>query len=399
MRSVAPMLDESFGLRGAVAFSTPLDAGFADLLRGVVGAHVAFYAGARRSASTFLTADGTRLPGFLLPPGLERTLADGRTRFGQATVEGRGYEVAVALLQSIEGSRIGLIAVAVDRQPLVEAQRHALRSLLRGSAAACLFALALGIAFSRALTRPIARLQESASAIARGNLDEPMPRTGRDEIGALASSFAAMAESLRVEKAKETRRKEDLEREIALATAELQVQKQRAEELAVTDGLTGLANRRRFDDQIANEIDRSGRSLLPVSLLMIDVDHFKHYNDAHGHPAGDAVLRGLAEILRGGRRRTDVVARYGGEEFAILLPDVGKEVAEKLAEQVRARTEEAGVVTISVGVATCPADGAEPGALVSAADEALYQAKRSGRNRVARYTPSGGPPRTGGETT
>jgi diguanylate cyclase (GGDEF)-like protein len=125
---------------------------------------------------------------------------------------------------------------------------------------------------------------------------------------------------------------------------------------------------------------------------MIDVDHFKGYNDRHGHLAGDNALRGVSKILQHGRRANDVVARYGGEEFAIILLDVGKSAAREVAERICAQvaefpfefgsTQPAGKLTISLGVASFPDDGAEPALVLAAADRALFAAKNAGRNRV-----------------
>ena len=166
----------------------------------------------------------------------------------------------------------------------------------------------------------------------------------------------------------------------------------RLAELAITDGLTGLYNHRHFRERLSLEMERSNRTGLPLSVLMIDVDHFKGYNDRHGHLAGDNALRGVSKILQHGRRANDVVARYGGEEFAIILLDVGKAAAKEVAERICAQvaefpfefgsTQPAGKLTISLGVASFPDDGAEPALVLAAADRALFAAKNAGRNRV-----------------
>lgn len=165
--------------------------------------------------------------------------------------------------------------------------------------------------------------------------------------------------------------------------------------LATTDGLTGLANRRAFDEMLRMEWRRSGRSELPLSFLLVDIDHFKPYNDLYGHTKGDACLRRVAQALGHSLRRAgDVAARYGGEEFAILLPDTSAEDALRVAELLRSRvaslsephagSSAAAHVTVSVGAATVIASRTgDPQTLVSAADAALYDAKEAGRNRVA----------------
>lgn len=154
-----------------------------------------------------------------------------------------------------------------------------------------------------------------------------------------------------------------------------------------TDTLTGLKNRRAFIERFETEIRRVQRHDEPLSLLMLDVDHFKGYNDTFGHPAGDQVLRQLATLLLEGVRSTDLVARYGGEEFVILLPDTNLEGARLLAERCRYRVELADWperrVTVSIGVATLGVGTAAGNELLEAADRALYDAKRAGRNRVS----------------
>ncbi|WP_156386522.1 sensor domain-containing diguanylate cyclase [Aureimonas sp. Leaf454] len=171
----------------------------------------------------------------------------------------------------------------------------------------------------------------------------------------------------------------------------------RLNELANSDGMTGLANRRRFDDSLEREISRAARSGAPISLLLADVDHFKTFNDTYGHPAGDACLRSVADILaRTVRRPGDVAARYGGEEFAAILPETDTAGAFALAQSFRSAVAAAslehvrsgfGVVTISVGVVTLVPDPGvtTPSDMIRSADSALYRAKGSGRNRVVRF--------------
>jgi diguanylate cyclase (GGDEF)-like protein len=165
-----------------------------------------------------------------------------------------------------------------------------------------------------------------------------------------------------------------------------------AHERAVTDGLTGLSDHRHFYEQLELEMVRAERYDLPLSLLLLDIDHFKLYNDREGHRAGDQVLRRLGGILRAVARETDVVARYGGEEFAIILPHTGAEDALAFAERVHGEVESelfprgelqpSGHVSVSVGVASWPDHARTVEGLVESADQALYRAKREGRDRV-----------------
>ncbi len=167
---------------------------------------------------------------------------------------------------------------------------------------------------------------------------------------------------------------------------------EQTERLASTDGLTGVYNHRTFQLRLDEQLRLALRHGRALSLVLCDVDHFKKVNDVHGHPAGDAVLRGVARLLEEEARATDLVARYGGEEFAVLMPETDGAGALAIAERIRARLEatrfptDAGElrVTLSLGIATAPGDGAEKARLVEVADACLYHAKRAGRNRSAR---------------
>ena len=161
------------------------------------------------------------------------------------------------------------------------------------------------------------------------------------------------------------------------------------EQLSVTDPLTGLLNRRYLEKRLIEEIERSKRHRFPMSLMMLDVDEFKSYNDMFGHPAGDTALKIVAGILTDILRGADVAARYGGEEFAILLPQTTSTEAAAIAERLRQRIEHTEFpkrkVTVSIGIASCSGDIDTPADLVGAADHALYEAKNHGRNNVRIY--------------
>ncbi len=188
---------------------------------------------------------------------------------------------------------------------------------------------------------------------------------------------------------------EDLEERILERTRELARANAQLRKISRTDGLTGLANRRTLDETIEREWLVAARRRVPLAAIMIDIDHFKMFNDSLGHTAGDRCLREIGTIMQNGVHRPgDLVARYGGEEFAVLLPDTDTEAAVTIADFIRRAVEErkiphpsspAGtVVTISLGVAAIVPDAStEPDALIDRADRALYDAKAAGRNRVA----------------
>lgn len=159
------------------------------------------------------------------------------------------------------------------------------------------------------------------------------------------------------------------------------------EEAAFTDHMTGLANRRRFERQLEREVGRTLRYGHPFSLLMIDIDNFKNLNDSFGHHVGDDAIRRIGKVLREGTRGIDLAARIGGEEFAVLLVETSQEGGIEVAERLRLaiRTLEipsAGQITASFGVAECPIDAQTANDILKAADVALYEAKRAGRDRV-----------------
>lgn len=148
------------------------------------------------------------------------------------------------------------------------------------------------------------------------------------------------------------------------------------------DTLTGLANRRFMEMQLRHEVAASRRSNNPLSILMLDLDHFKKYNDTYGHPAGDLMLARIADEMRQCLREEDLPARYGGEEFLMVLRNTGLQRATKVAERLRVRIEKQTEITASLGVATLKVDDREPGQVIERADRALYQAKQTGRNRI-----------------
>jgi diguanylate cyclase (GGDEF)-like protein len=191
-----------------------------------------------------------------------------------------------------------------------------------------------------------------------------------------------------------TARQEKLERVIAERTADLNEANARLAQLAREDGLTGLLNRRAFDEALGEECRRAVRAKTPLALMLIDIDAFKAYNDRLGHQAGDACLRSVATaISEASRRAGEIVARYGGEELAVIIPGDARDSVIRQAEQLRMRVEAlaiahpgspaSAVITVSVGVALRSSDqNVESANLIAAADRALYQAKQGGRNRV-----------------
>ena len=171
------------------------------------------------------------------------------------------------------------------------------------------------------------------------------------------------------------------------------------DQLSRTDAMTGLHNFRALQARLVEEHERARRYQKPFAVILCDIDHFKKYNDQNGHPEGDKALRQVAKVLQARARQTDFVARYGGEEFVVLCPEVTAEQAHLLAESLRACVEKEvfpfgyrqplGKVTLSLGVAAFPSDGATSAEVLGAADKALYESKAGGRNRVSLFAGGG----------
>lgn len=216
------------------------------------------------------------------------------------------------------------------------------------------------------ITKPIRTLAGATNRLAAGETPE-IDIKRDDEIGQLSASFKTMVGAVK---------KRDAE----------------LEALATKDGLTGLYNYRHFMEALDKEVKKSARFGRPLSLLIIDIDHFKNYNDTNGHIQGNAALKKMADIFAGSLREVDIAARYGGEEFAVILPETPLDGAVQAAERIREKVEReefpgeesqpGGSLTISIGAASFPEAGLDAANLTEAADMALYKAKSLGRNRV-----------------
>ncbi|MBC7807990.1 MAG: sensor domain-containing diguanylate cyclase [Akkermansiaceae bacterium] len=184
----------------------------------------------------------------------------------------------------------------------------------------------------------------------------------------------------------QTERLKDFAGRIALQRDELEDANRHLHTLASTDGLTGLPNHRAFQEQLHAEFGRACENTTPLSLLILDIDYFKQYNDSFGHPAGDGVLRAVGLVLTNTAGECDTCARYGGEEFAVVVPGAGPDAALRLAERVRCAVEAISdpnrSITVCIGVASLQPGMTAISSLINDADAAMYQAKRNGRNQV-----------------
>jgi len=233
-----------------------------------------------------------------------------------------------------------------------------------------------------------ASLDSALTALRAGAYDYLIkPFESLDLISAVAGRAA--------EKARLVSQNRQLLEQLKRANEELQEANCILQEMAVKDGLTSLYNHRYFQEALSLEIARSRRYGKQCSVVFMDVDNFKVYNDSNGHPEGDGLLKTLAQIMMAHLRSSDLAARYGGEEFVLLLAETSKETAVRIAEGLRAKVEDEpfpgrekqplGRVTISIGVASYPEDGGDATALMAYADQLLYKAKHDGKNMVVGY--------------
>lgn len=275
-------------------------------------------------------------------------------------------------------AHLGWGAVAEIGREEAYAQTNWIRDLTLLMVAGLLLGIGL-TAYLLGLTivRPLDRLTAGATKVATGDLAVSLPIVGHGEVAYMTQVFNHMVTRLRQGR-----------EELAAINATLSDKNQELQELSITDGLTGLSNRKHLIDTLATEVARARRLERSFSLMMIDIDRFKQYNDVHGHPAGDRLLITIASLFKNSIRSIDYAARYGGEEFLLLLREAGTESALQAAERIRMRVASerftAGheEITVSVGVGTFPEHGDTPETLIASADATLYEAKRRGRNRV-----------------
>ncbi|HCX80700.1 MAG TPA: hypothetical protein DHV01_03755 [Rhodoferax sp.] len=276
------------------------------------------------------------------------------------------------LLRDLNDTPLSWVRIRMHRELMEQGRRVVVNVLVQLAVLAVATGLVLLMTVHWWLVRPIARLRSAVADVsATRRWDQTLAYERPDEIGALTQGINSL---------------------LAVLHEQVGV----LETLSSTDALTGIANRRQFDERLAHELVRLGRHSAPLSLLLLDVDHFKLYNDHYGHPAGDAVLRQLGGLLRASCRQQDLPARLGGEEFALLLPDTAAAGAAAMADKVmkalaalaigHERSLTAPHVTVSIGIVTW-SEVLDGGAaeLFAQADKALYAAKHSGRQRACVY--------------
>ncbi|WP_455827456.1 sensor domain-containing diguanylate cyclase [Pseudomonas graminis] len=304
---------------------------------------------------------------------------------------GNGYVTASVAVPSPSNAKVSWYIMV--RQPLEVALQPArvlmYKLLLLGVLAAVVFGL-VAYYLASTLSRPIERLAKSAKQVQDHHPGAVFPQDHAVlEIAQLGRSLTGMTQSLLSKERELKEANASLEATVAQRTADLTQANADLLKLATHDALTGVYNRRRFDEKLAENsllFQRTGRTF---ALLLIDADYFKRVNDTYGHAIGDDVLCQLAALIENTTRATDFVARYGGEEFAVLLPEVEEpDSPDVVAEKIRAAVEAAvfptvGHVTVSIGVGVAEPSDRDSLALLKRADMRLYEAKGAGRNQVA----------------
>ncbi len=311
-----------------------------------------------------------------LEQGIVQTLfnQEGKS-LGYSDFEG---EWVLGTLTKVSPTDWGVIAEVPQATAFAETTNS--RNLIVLIASGLLVGIALMAYFlGLSIVRPLDRLASGAATVAAGQLKVDLPVVGHGEVGALTRNFNDMVTRLR--KGRD---------ELAASNSALSDRNKELERLSITDGLTGLYNRKHLMETLVHESGRARRHNHSFCVMMLDIDHFKRYNDTFGHLAGDRLLTKVASILKECFRDVDYIARYGGEEFLVMLPESDPKQALQAGQRARCKVSEDTAkdkqlpesVTISVGLATFPDNGDTPVAMILSADAALYEAKRTGRNRL-----------------
>lgn len=307
--------------------------------------------------------------------------------------DGHRYLTSQVLVDADSTTNFGWRIVV--RQPLENALApvYAMyaRFLVLALIAVILFSL-LAWRLAQSVSKPIEQLAAAARCIKHNTSAPRYPTdTSLSEVAQLSNAMQSMTESLLTRERELELLNQTLEQQVLQRTDALAVANKQLEHLATTDPLTGINNRRRFDEKLADYVQMGKRTGRGFSILLLDADHFKKVNDNYGHPVGDAVLQQIARLIMQNTRATDFVARYGGEEFVVILPNAPSAsevhtVAEKIRSAIESATfPEVSQMTMSIGSSHWQAEETNETDAIQRADEALYNAKASGRNCVVTY--------------
>ena len=404
VRTGAPVFDAEGELIGVVSAGVRFDLDSAvDELKRLLNAEVTVFSGNTRVATT-IKIKGDRAVGTELDPAIAKVVFEDKREYaGETEVFGAPYKTFYKPLLNAEGQAFAALCISTPLAELRAMSDTIVRDGIIIGTAGLAVSIVILFAILSSVSKPIIMLSGNMDNVAGGNLDTTITVNTEDEVGRLGKSSQKVVDIIRklIKDIHTTIiEHEKGNTEYCLDTAEFQrdykVLADRILELAdlsSKDPLTKLPNRRSFDNRLRMEWDRAARGRTYLSILLLDVDKFKNYNDTFGHQQGDAALRTVAKALPKLLKRTiDFAARWGGEEFVVLLPETGAAGAMLVAENIRAGVENALIpsederaarVTASIGVNTLiPTKESSVADFIAMADEALYRAKAAGRNRA-----------------
>ena len=405
VRTGAPVYDADGRLIGVVSAGVRFDsASKVEELKKLFESEVTVFYGDTRIATTILI-NGNSIAGSALDPAVAEVVLDNKQTYsGDVELLGEKFKTYYTPLLNAENEAFAALLVGIPLKDLIAESNHSIRmGIILGLLGLALSTLLLYAMISN-LSQPITKLSSDMSNIANGNLGIDVEVKGDDEVGSLGRSLQRVADTLfkllaEINKTISEHEKGNLDyflnteeflgdyRTLANNITELSA-------FGMRDQLTGIPNRRAFDNRLEIEWNRGKREKGPISIMMLDADKFKNYNDTFGHQQGDVALKTIAATLKQTLKRpADFYARWGGEEFVVLLPATDAAGAAVVAEQIRAEIEKATIpsadergakITVSIGVnAMVPEQDSNPKDFIAAADAALYWAKETGRNRVS----------------
>jgi diguanylate cyclase (GGDEF)-like protein len=404
VRTGAPVFDADGELIGVVSAGVRFDLdSTVDELKRLLNSETTVLYGDTRVATTIMM-DGVRATGTALDPDIAKiVIEDGQEYFGDADILGRPYKTFYKPLLNAQGETFAAIFIGTPLEELKAISDMLVRDgIIIGVVGLVISIMVLFVILST-ISKPLIMLSHNMDNVADGNLNINIAIKTEDEVGRLGKSSQKVVDIIRkliqdinttiVEQEKGNT---DYYLEPGGFQGDYKVLAERIVELAdlgALDQLTEIPNRRSFDNRLKLEWDRAARGKLFLSILVIDVDRFKNYNDTYGHQQGDMALRAVAKVFpQSIKRMIDFAARWGGEEFVILLPDTDSCGALRVAEQIRVSMEKtvipaadagAARVTVSIGVhAQIPTLTSSIDDFIAKADKALYRAKATGRNRV-----------------
>jgi diguanylate cyclase (GGDEF)-like protein len=403
VRTGAPVHDADGALVGVVSAGVRFDLDSVVELKRKLNSEVTVFYGNTRIATTIMQ-DKARATGTTLDPAIAKKVIEGKESYsGELEILGRKYKTFYLPLLNAQGEAFAVFFIGAPLLELIALTDSMIRDGVLIGLIVLVIAIVVLFAVLSSISKPIITLSDNMDDVAVGNLNIEIAVKTEDEVGKLGQSSRKVVNTIRglikdinamiVEHEKGNT---DYSIDINEFKGDYKLLAERILEMAglgTLDHLTGMPNRRSFDYRLQQEWGRAIRGKNSLSILMIDLEKFKNYNDSYGHQQGDTALKIVAEVFPQALRRTvDFAARWGGEEFVVLLPDTDSSGALVVAENIRARVENTMIpsadgkavkVTVSIGVHTqIPLPDNSIDDFISKADEALYRAKEAGRNRV-----------------